>query len=115
MLTLVQPNSKDDYAITSATMSNEFSLSENTHEVSDGDGEEEHDLLVNLQKLLILLNLYNILSLIKHGVDYLKHINVQIPEELHRKLKQIAAKDGKNLKDVVTEAFDEYVENRGGL
>lgn len=41
----------------------------------------------------------------------MKYINQQIPDELHTKLKTIAAKEEKNLKDIVLVALSKFAEN----
>ncbi len=43
------------------------------------------------------------------------NINIQIPEELHKKIKIICAVRGISLKDLVIEVLQNHVENSGSL
>ena len=45
---------------------------------------------------------------------FVGYINLKIPNDLHKKLKEIALREEKKLKNVILEALEYYVENKSG-
>lgn len=53
-----------------------------------------------------------ILFMIERGDNMkIKNLNFKVDSEIHRKLKVIAAKEGKSMSDIIVSLIEEYIED----